>query len=177
MSLARLLPALLIAALCGAVTCQTMPSSCNACTNLNRESVYDVGRPSVVWCSATAPTPSPIASSSGTCMPTAFLVQRPFRKPEGARIQCVSGNQAAPCPPTAPFASFAPCDCSLSCVGGEKEAASYLLRSCESCVALGANWMAGDDLVSASCRKPRALRNRYLAGCHRMSSGWMRAPS
>ena len=95
-------------------------------------------------------------------MPTTSLVQRPFRNfAIGSRIQCDSGNQAAPCPPTAPFASFAPCDCAQSCVGGEEEGALYLLRSCEACVSFGGNWMAGDDLISASC-----IRYSRQVPCH-----------
>lgn len=159
MSLSRLLSALLIAALCGAAMCQTLPSSCNACTDLNRD-VYSRGRPSVVWCSATAPTPSPIASSSGTCLPTNFFVQRPFLVPDRSDIQCDAG-QPAPCPPSAPFASFTPCDCAQSCFLGEKEGASYLLRSCESCVALGGYWMAGDDLMSSAC-----IKYSYAVSCN-----------
>ena len=84
-------------------------------------------------------------------MPTTFLVQRPFFTARVSDIQCDTGNQIAPCPPSAPFASFAPCDCVQSCYGGKKEGTSYLLRSCETCVALGGNWMAGDDLISSAC--------------------------
>ena len=166
MSFSRLLSTLLIAALCGAAMCQTLPSSCNACTGLNLLYVYGGGQPSVVWCSATAPTPSPIASSSGTCVPTKFLVQRPFLEPSLSDIQCDAGNQAAPCPPTAPFASFAPCDCAQSCFRGEKEGASYLLRSCESCVALGGNWIAGDDLMSSAC-----IKYSYVVKCDADETG------
>ena len=85
-------------------------------------------------------------------MPANFLVQRPFLEPAVSDVQC-DAVQAAPCPPSAPFASITPCDCAQSCFRGEKEGASYLPRSCESCVALGGNWMAGGDLTSSACIK------------------------
>jgi hypothetical protein len=71
MSFSRLLSALLIAALCGAAMCQILPSSCNACTDLNRD-VYGRGRPSVVWCSATPPLLPPSQAAVEPACPPNF---------------------------------------------------------------------------------------------------------
>jgi len=93
MSLSCLLSALLIAALCGAAMCQTLPSSCNACTALNQDVTFSgAGRASVVWCSATAPTPSPIASSSGTwCLPI-FSSSAHFLNPPSQTFYATQGR-------------------------------------------------------------------------------------
>jgi hypothetical protein len=58
---------------------------------------------------------------------------------------------APPCAATAPYASFASCECSNSCFAGTKEEPAYLLRSCASCVARGNSWITQDDLNSLSC--------------------------
>jgi hypothetical protein len=150
MPFTRLFSTLLITAFCNAALSQDLPSSCGNCLALNQDNVYDLGRPSVVWCSSDPPRPSPVGSSSGTCLPTTSLIQPPFKYPNGS-IQCVDTIHPPPCPATAPFASFASCECSNSCFALTKEKPAYLLRSCASCVALGYYWITEDDLSSLSC--------------------------
>jgi hypothetical protein len=154
MPLTRLFSTLVIAALCNAAWSQDLPSSCSNCVAVNQDNVYNLGRPSVVWCSSDPPRPLPVGSSSGTCLPTTSVIQTPFKYPNGT-IQClvrgVDTINPPPCPATAPFASFASCECSNSCFAVTEEEPAYMLRSCASCVALGYNWITEDDLNSSSC--------------------------
>jgi hypothetical protein len=146
---------LLAAALCNSACSQDLPSSCSDCTALNPDNVYDLGRPSAVWCSSDPPRPSPIRSSGGTCLLTTSLIQPPFTYPNGS-IQCSALNintMTPPCAATAPYASFASCECSNSCFAGTKKEPAYLVRSCASCVARGYSWIAQDDLNSLSCMR------------------------